>query len=35
VFWRLRTSGFSDTADAGSFCERMKAKGAGCAIASF
>jgi hypothetical protein len=32
VFWRLRTGGFTDTAQASNFCERIKAKGAGCAV---
>lgn len=34
-FWRLRASGFADSADARSFCERLRAKGAGCALADF
>ncbi len=34
-FWRLRTGGFTDAAQAGSFCERMKSKGTGCSVASF
>ncbi len=34
-FWRLRTGGFADIADATAFCARLKGKGAPCAIASF
>ncbi len=34
-FWRLRVSGFNDTASATSFCEQLRAKGGACALASF
>ena len=32
VFFRLRTSGFPDIAHATSFCEKVRAKGASCAL---
>jgi SPOR domain len=35
VFWRLRTGGFTDLAQASNFCERIKSRGAGCSVASF
>jgi hypothetical protein len=35
VFWRVRVPGFADAAEAGSFCERVRGKGAGCSVASF
>ncbi|HEY1932538.1 MAG TPA: SPOR domain-containing protein [Acetobacteraceae bacterium] len=35
TWWRLRTSGFSDTADATLFCMRLRAKGAACSVADF
>ena len=35
VFWRVRTGGFNDVAQASAFCGRVRAKGASCAVADF
>jgi len=35
TFWRVRTSGFSDISEAKGFCQRVRAKGAACAVAEF
>lgn len=33
TFWRVRTGGFTDLADARGFCDRVRAKGASCMVA--
>jgi len=35
TLWRVRTGGFSDVSQANSFCEKVRAKGAACAVAEF
>ena len=35
TWWRVRTGGFSDVVQATLFCERLRAKGAGCSVADF
>ena len=35
TYWRLRTGAFADAAEASAFCQRVRAKGAGCTPAAF
>jgi len=35
TYWRLRTGGFADMAQATTFCLRMRAQGASCSVADF
>ena len=35
AFWRVRTGGFADIAEATRFCEQARAKGVACSIAAF
>jgi hypothetical protein len=35
TLWRVRTGDFATEAEAGQFCQEVKAKGGGCAIAAF
>jgi SPOR domain len=35
TLWRIRTGGFSDVAQANSFCERLHAKGVSCLVSEF
>ena len=33
--WRIRLGGFADTAEATSFCSKVRAKGGACSLATF
>jgi hypothetical protein len=35
TFWRVRTAGFADVAQARTFCEHVRAKGGACSVADF
>jgi SPOR domain len=35
TFWRVRTSGFADVAQARGFCEKVRTKGVGCSVTEF
>jgi SPOR domain len=35
TYWRVRTTGFSDMAQASQFCARVKSKGGDCSVAAF
>ena len=35
TLWRVRTGDFATEAEAGQFCQEVKAKGGGCTVAAF